>query len=130
MLTDRPLVCVEWLDAHGSTVGEHTIEEIQRDRHKPAPILTFGLLLIDDEKGITVASEITGTEERDGATTYRGVGFIPRGMVREVIPLGVPKKKKPSKTRTPSRVQRLPGEVPLPFANGDVAVEEDSIRKQ
>jgi hypothetical protein len=94
-LATLPLVCVVWLDAHGRTDGEFTAEDIARDHHDPAPIKTFGLLVHDDERGVSIAQEITS--EGNAPTTYRGLGFIPRGMVQEVIYLGVPKR--PAKKR-------------------------------
>lgn len=89
-LTLLPMVCVIWLDAHGRSDGEFTAEEIARDFHDPAPIKTFGLLVNDDDRGLTVASEITSGENDE--PTYRGLGFIPRGMVQDVIQLGIPKR--------------------------------------
>lgn len=94
-LAALPLCCVIWDDAHGRAGGEYTAEEISRDLHQPAVIKTFGLLLQDDERGVTLVQEITSGE--DETTTYRGVGFVPRGMVREVILLGQPKR--PGKKR-------------------------------
>jgi hypothetical protein len=90
-LSTLPLVCVIWDDAHGRTAGEYTQVEILRDLHHPAAIYTFGLLVADDETGVTVAQEITNPDE-DGDSTYRGLGFVPRGMVKEVINLGIPKR--------------------------------------
>lgn len=85
-----PLCCVVWDDAHGRVAGEFTVEEVHRELHHPAVIKTFGLLLLDDDRGVTVVQEITsGAEE---PVTYRNVGFVPRGMVREVILLGQPKR--------------------------------------
>jgi hypothetical protein len=89
-LATLPLVCCVWDDAHGQTAGEYTVEEIIRDHHDPAVIRTFGLLVHDDERGVTVAQEITS--DGDGGPTYRGLGFIPRGMLKELIMLGVPKR--------------------------------------
>jgi hypothetical protein len=106
---------VVWNDAHGKTAGEYTVEEIKRDHHKPAPIHTFGLLIADDAVGVTVAQEITGTEEVDGADTYRSLGFIPRAMVLEVLSFGIPKRPKPKRTPKRTPPTRLKGEVPLPL---------------
>lgn len=111
-LADLPLVCVLWLDAHDGKEGEYTKAEILKDYHEPAVIRTFGLLLIDDEKGITLVKEITTEEDEEGETTYRGRGFIPRGMVKELISLGIPKRPRKKTLRTPSPTKRLKGEVP------------------
>jgi hypothetical protein len=86
-----PLACAIWDDAHGSASGEFTAAEIARDHHDPALIRTFGLLIHEDERGVTIAQEITSAPDED-LPTFRGLGFIPRGMLRELIVLGVPKR--------------------------------------
>jgi hypothetical protein len=101
-LATLPLVCVVWLDAHGRTDGEFTAEDIARDHHDPAPIKTFGLLVHVDERGVSIAQEITS--EGTAPATYRGLGFIPRGMVQEIIHLGVP--------RRPAKKRKANGEKP------------------
>jgi len=90
-LAALPLVCAIWDDAHGRSGGEYTAEEIARDLHQPTKIRTFGLLVHDDDRGVTVAQEITNPDESE-EPTYRGLGFIPRGMLRELIVLGPPKR--------------------------------------
>jgi hypothetical protein len=90
-LAPVPFVCVVWNDAHGSATGEYTTEEIIRSHHDPMAIRTFGLLVHDDDRGLTIASEITNPDSGD-EPVFRGIGFIPRGMLREVIMLGTPKR--------------------------------------
>ena len=90
-LATLPMVCVVWDDAHGQAGGEYTAEDIVRDYHQPVVCRSFGLLIHDDAKGVTIASEITNPEA-DDEPTYRGLGFIPRGMLKELIVLGVPKR--------------------------------------
>jgi hypothetical protein len=90
-LASLPLVCVIWDDAHGRAAGEYTQGEILRDLHHPAVIYTFGLLVADDDKGVTVVQELTNPLD-DADDTYRGLGFVPRAMVKEVINLGIPKR--------------------------------------
>ena len=103
-LASIPLVCVVWDDAHDGQPGEFTKKEISELHHKPALIWSFGLLLLDDETGITLVREITDQTIEAEDTIYRIPGFIPRGMVREVINLGIPRRKSPRKPRkeTPS----------------------------
>jgi hypothetical protein len=88
-LSDLPLACVIWLDAKGDALGEHTRESIDREYHQPTPFATFGLLVKQNEAGITLAMEqcppLVGTE-------HRGLAFIPRGMIVEVILLGRPRR--------------------------------------
>lgn len=93
-LSDLPLACVVWDDAHGAAVGEYTMDEAKRDFHKPAPVKTFGLLMQDDETGVTLGSEDT-SQPSEPAPTYRGLSFIPRPMIKEVIIIGVPKRPTP-----------------------------------
>lgn len=92
-LADRTLVCVIWDDAHGTASGEYTEDEIAKDLHQPMPIKSFGLKVQDDERGVSLANEIT-SEDLDVLPTYRGVSFIPRAMVKEVIDLGVPARRR------------------------------------
>ena len=73
------LVAVVWDDAHVAQVDSFTAEEC-RER-AAVTMTTFGLLIRDDDRLVAVAAE-TCTD-----ATYRGVTFIPRGMVREIIPI-------------------------------------------
>lgn len=68
-----PLVAIRWNDAHGSAVEDVTPENLDM-YHAPYVLVTFGLLLKDNEDGVTVANEVTG----DG---WRGVTFIPRPLI-------------------------------------------------
>jgi len=87
-LTDLPFVCLRWDDAKGAATGEYTIEDVNRDWHQSQEIKTFGILLVDDDKGVTIAAEIT----QDDPVMFRGLSFVPRGMVIELIHLGFPRK--------------------------------------
>lgn len=98
-LSPLPLVCAIWLDAHGRTDGEFTADDVAREFHRPVPIKTFGLLVCDDDRGVTIAQEIT-SEDEGAPPTYRGLGFIPRGMLRELIHLGAPKRARQRRPRT------------------------------
>ena len=68
-----PLVAVRWNDAHVDAVEDVTPENLDM-YHTPYVLVTFGLLLRDDETGVSLATEVTG----DG---WRGVTFIPRPLV-------------------------------------------------
>jgi hypothetical protein len=104
-LSDLPLACVIWLDAKGDALGEHTRESIDREYHQPTPFATFGLLVKQNEAGITLAMEqcppLVGTE-------HRGLAFIPRGMIVEVVLLG-----RPRRPAAPRRQARRPTPPPL-----------------
>lgn len=95
----RHLVAVKWRDAHGSALSEFAEHEIP---HRAYIWTTYGLLMRDDDEGISIASEVS-----EGS--YRGVTFVPRQMVIEVIDLGVPhrpreRKKKGLRSSAPSPV--------------------------
>ena len=72
-----PLVRVLWDDAHMS-MDEYTPEEVFRDMHRPEQVYTYGLLVQDDECGVTIAMEQGVTDGK-----FRHLTFIPRGMVVE-----------------------------------------------
>lgn len=86
-LSQKHLACVVWDDAHIS-LDEYNQGEIERDIHKPCRVNIFGLVVADSTAGITLAMQ-EGAE--DGK--FRHVNFIPRGMIVDVVDLGMPKKK-------------------------------------
>jgi hypothetical protein len=86
-LSNKHLACVTWDDAHIS-LDEYNQGEIDRDVHKACRVNSFGLVVADTAAGVTLAMQ-EGVED----TKYRHVNFIPRGMIVEVIDLGIPKKK-------------------------------------
>lgn len=98
---DKPFVACTWLDAKGAAVGELTEEEVLRDWHQPQEIITYGLLVRQDQVGITIAAEITGTDP----ITYRGLSFIPAAIVKSVEPVKSKRKKRqkaPKSVETPA----------------------------
>lgn len=90
----KHLVCVVWDDAHAMLAGDYTAQEVQMQFHKPSRYHAFGLLVQEDEAGITIATE--WCEEG-----WRGLNFIPKGMIVETIDLGEPKRKKTKKKPQP-----------------------------
>jgi len=94
------LVSVRWHDAHATATATYEMHELP---HRAIEIVTYGLLLRDDEEGISIASEDCG----DGC--YRGVTFIPRSLVREVKPI-----KRPRKPKAVTNGTRLSGVVDRP----------------
>ena len=73
----KHLVGVRWADARGEStkvLDEGSLTSF----HNPVHITTYGLLLVDDDIGITVATE--DCEDGD----WRGPTFIPRSLVKEV----------------------------------------------
>lgn len=98
-LSTYSLVVVVWDDAHMS-MDEYSAAEVERDFHKAEQVKSFGLLVRDDEKGITLAQDEGMADEK-----FRHVIFIPRGMIREVVNLGIPKK---PQTRTKKKKTTVP----------------------
>ncbi len=88
MLAPVPLVCVIWEDAHGDVNNESNADDLKREFHKPYVYHTFGLCIVDNEVGVSLVNDFCPDDK-----TYRGRSFIPRGMIREVIKLGTPKKR-------------------------------------
>ncbi len=77
-----------WLDAHASSITAYEVHEIP---HAALEVASYGLLLKQDDKGISIASE------RCGESSYRGYTFVPAGMmvrVEPVIPPPTPRKKR------------------------------------
>ena len=75
----RPAVVV-WNDAHAA------LDELSEDeiiaRHKPTRIETYGYIVRSNELGVSIAGEWL-PPDNGGDETFRGVTFIPRGMVVE-----------------------------------------------
>lgn len=93
----KPLVCCIWDDAHGDVGSEASEGDTRRDFHEPVVYHTFGLLVVDDERGVTVAQDFCAKDN-----TFRGRTFIPKGMIKELIFLGVPKRPRVRKSTAPS----------------------------
>lgn len=81
-----PLVLVEWLDAWTET--EPTSIETVGMSHKPERVVTLGWVLLDNEAGIQLSTELF-----DG--NYRGRTFIPKAMVVSVTPYHLTRTRKP-----------------------------------
>lgn len=81
-----PLVVVVWDDAWVRADEPLVLNEVSAS-HKPMTVHTIGWLLMEDERGVSVANEFY--EE-----TYRGRTFIPRAMVRTVTKFALAKPRK------------------------------------
>jgi hypothetical protein len=97
-----PLAAVVWDDAKATAVVEYDLNEVRTQFHKAARYTTYGLLVIQDDKGITLASE-EGDDQN-----LRGLTFIPRQMVVEVVLLGKPRAKKARPKRQAAGPQPAP----------------------
>ena len=71
------LVGVDWLDAHATVQQEQTVEEIAAV--ELITYTSYGKLVRCDDAVVAVAAD-----ERDDGR-YRGVTFIPRGMVVRIV---------------------------------------------
>ena len=100
------LAAVVWDDAKATAVEEYDLNEVRTQFHRPARYTTYGLLLVDDEKGVTLASE-----EGDDHN-LRGLTFIPRAMVVEVVFLGRARAKKKSRPKRQAEAAAQPGPSP------------------
>lgn len=78
----KQLTIVKWDDAWQDQENFATIHGIKQT-HEPMLVETMGVLLVDDETGISIANE---RSTQDGKDVYRGRSFIPRAMI---IPGGV-----------------------------------------
>lgn len=88
MSPERPLVRVDWLDAHGSAVAPYSIDEIP---HAAIIVSSYGVLLKHDEVGVSIASEVCDND------VFRGYTFVPAGMIVKVSPVKAPRKKREPK---------------------------------
>lgn len=82
------LVALTWKDAHGTATEAYSLHELP---HAPILITTYGLLLREDESGISIACE----ECADG--TYRGVTFVPQTLIASVKVIRGHKKREAAK---------------------------------
>jgi hypothetical protein len=105
----HPLVAVVWDDAKATAVVEYDLNEVRTQFHKPARYTTYGLLLVDDQQGVTLASE-EGDDQN-----LRGLSFIPRQMIVEVVFLARRRVRKPSTKRRKAAPAAAPAaETPTP----------------
>lgn len=93
MKKNLELVGVLWNDAHGSSnedINSNSIVALQ----EPIQMVSYGLVLVNDEKGILLVSEeYTDREE------WRAHKFIPRSLVQETWIVS----KQPRRKRTRSK---------------------------
>lgn len=87
ILQKRQFVMVLWDDAWQDQENFATAHGIQ-STHEPMPVETVGWLIQDDEVGVSLANE---RSTQDGHDVFRGRTFIPRAMVRSVLPFNLTK---------------------------------------
>ena len=103
-LHSKALVCIHWLDADASSPSEAFYEE--EIKHRTTPMQTYGLLMRNNEEGITVMTEFY--QEDDGRHVYRGRTFIPASLVKEVEVLAKPWIPQPRKKIIKDEATNLP----------------------
>ena len=86
------LVAVIWIDAHASVQSEMSSDEIGQEAS--TTYISYGKLVRADAKLVAVAAD-----ERDDGR-YRGITFIPRGMVTDIQPIR-PRRKRKAKIAQP-----------------------------
>ena len=91
-MTKPQVVALRWLDAHGTATNVYEIHELP---HEALEIVTFGLLLRDDEKGVSIAAEDCGSG------CYRGITFVPRVLIVECKPVR-PVRRKRERSEVPT----------------------------
>ncbi len=81
-----PLVEVTWDDAHAlDPTKDRTLDDIHEE-HTPYKSVTVGWAMLHDKVGISVAAEYQENREVPGTFSFRGITFIPAGMIRSVKP--------------------------------------------
>lgn len=88
-MSKPPFVIVLWNDAWSDATASVTISNAH-DTHKPLVMETRGWLLVDDERGVSIASERCLDPEQE--TYYRGRSFVLRAMVQSVTEWPAPAK--------------------------------------
>lgn len=83
------LVLVAWDDAHADASEALSLEDMAV-KHRAAVFQTVGWLIIEDEKGVSVANERCLDA---GDEVYRGRTFIPKSLIRSVTPVLKPRRK-------------------------------------
>lgn len=93
---------IYWLDAHARNQAvEYTDEEAKTQCHKPEECIILALVIRDDETGVSLYNEETGHD------SVRGVSFIPRAMIKDVVYVTLTKAK-PKKAQAQSPESATP----------------------
>lgn len=84
-----PAAIIIWDDAHAANQAVEYEEAELAQMHRPEKCQILGLVVKDDDKGIILYNEETGP------SSVRGVSFIPRAMVKDVIYVNLSRPRKP-----------------------------------
>ena len=74
-----PAAVVVWLDAHSRNQAVEYEESEVSSLHRPEECMILGLVMQDDETGVSLYNEETGP------SSVRGLGFIPRAMIKDIF---------------------------------------------
>jgi len=85
------IICI-WEDAWGDATTGVTLKDVN-DTHKATQMETRGWLLLEDEKGISIATERCLDPGQE--TYYRGRSFILKAMIKSITPVKLVKPRKP-----------------------------------
>ena len=100
-----PAVAVIWDDAHARNQAVEYTEDEVRNLHRPEPVTTLGLLLHEDEHGLSLYCEETGPD------AVRGANFIPRKMIRELVYIGHLKRPRKPREKKPVAIDSVATEL-------------------
>lgn len=83
-----PAAIIIWNDAHARNPAVEYEESEIAQQHKPEECKILGLVIKDDEKGLSLYNEETDL------SSVRGLSFIPRAMIKNItyVSLTVPRK--------------------------------------
>lgn len=84
-----PAAIIRWLDAHARNQAVEYEEAEIASLHRPEECQILALVIKDDATGVSIYNEETGP------TSIRGVSFIPRSMIKNVVYVNLSKPKKP-----------------------------------
>lgn len=88
-----PVVIVQWLDAHARPQAVEYLESEVAQQHRAEPCMTLGLLIHEDEQGVSLYTEETGPD------SIRGLQFIPKSMILSVERFSLTKPRQPKPDR-------------------------------
>lgn len=84
-----PAAVITWLDAHARNQAVEYEEAEIVQQHRPEECRILALVIRDDETGVSLYNEETGP------SSVRGLSFIPRAMIKEIIYVNLAKPRKP-----------------------------------
>lgn len=87
-MSEVTLMKVLWFDAWADASDMVTVHDAH-EKHKAALMETLGWLVVDNEAGVSIFNERCLDK---GDESYRSRTFIPRAMIKSVLPVVKPRK--------------------------------------